>query len=385
MDANRVGRLLVGCLLLTDSIAGAQNYRGEAIPVLQRIDPVEFSRVRFLTFAFGREGPSDSPLPTPPVAGREYFFEADVFGIESAATIRFEMLNSSGRSLQTVTVWKDSDASSDGEFHGFVKVPAEPFRFAVSGTRTNGQAFRSVLSTLFQPLSTGAVEQPILPPGLSSAEIRQLQEMVAVYRRELQSRAALAAADHPGGSITLTRASVSRITYEPLNSASGSPIGLRLHYSIRFPARQTIVATPHVFPVYTASAWRGVVAMKVSGGTINPAPQMIGAQSLRDVLVHAGAATYQAGSTYDFAVDLMPDYIIQGTQTGRFCIYEQKFSNRAVWSAVIESAADVPYSVSIPDTETVATIPMFFAQRTFYRSFTADGAFDCGPVPSIRF
>jgi hypothetical protein len=125
--------------------------------------------------------------------------------------------------------------------------------------------------------------------------------------------------------------------------------------------------------------------MKVLGGTISPVPQMIGAQSLQDIILYSAPATYQAGSTYDFTVDLVPDYVVQGVQTGRFCIYEQRFSNRAAWEAVLASTEDVPYSISISDTETVATIPQFMPQRTFYRSFTSEGASDCGPVPTNRF
>jgi hypothetical protein len=385
MTLIRFAALLVGVLWLPGGAASAQNYRGEAVPVVQRVDAVELIRVRLLTFAFGREGPMDTPLPTAPVAGREYFFEADVSGIESVATIRFELLNSSGMQLQTVTVWRDSDASDEGEFHGFVKLPSLPFRFAVSGSNTNGTPFRFVLNTVFQPVPTGPVEQPILPPGISAADRNQLQMFLDAYRQELQTRSAQAAIDHPGGVITIARASVSRITYEPLNSVSGSPIGLRLHYSIRFPARQSIAAMPHVFPAYATSAWRGAVTMKVSGGTITPLPQMIGAQSLQDVIVYGGTATYQGGSTYNFTVDLVPDYVIQGTQSGRYCIYEQKFINRAAWDALIASTADVPYTVSISDTETTATIPGFFSQRTFYRNFTADGATDCGSSPTNRF
>ena len=370
--------------LLVASMANAQNYRGEAIPVVQRVDPVELSRARFLTFAFGHEGPMDTPLTTAPVAGREYFFEADVFGIESVGTIRFELLDTTGRSLQILNVWKETDATDSGEFHGFLKVPSEPFRFAISGTGTTGTAFRSVLRTVFQTSSTSGAEPPILPPGLSAAERNQLQQLVEAYRRELQARAVQAAADHPNGVLTLSRATVSRITYEPFNTKTGLPIGVRLHYSIRFPVSQTLVAMPHVFPVYQAYEWRGVVAMKVSGGTISPSPQMVGAQTMQDVIVYSGAATYQAGA-YNFTVDLLPDYVIQGTQTGRFCLYEQKFNNRAVWDALVASATDVPYSVSISDTDTAATIPIFFSQRTFHRNLTTEGAFDCGPTPTTRF
>ena len=104
----RVGLIFV-CLALAGTVANAQNYRGEAVPVVGRLDAVEFSRLRFLTFAFGREGPMDAPLPTPPIAGREYFVEADIFGVESAASIRFELVDAAGRILQTLTMWKASD------------------------------------------------------------------------------------------------------------------------------------------------------------------------------------------------------------------------------------------------------------------------------------
>ena len=378
-------RVSLGLLCLAGTLAFAQTYRGEAVPVAQRVDPVQFSRLRFLTFAFGREGPMDAPLPTPPVMGREYFVEADVSGIESAATIRFELLDAAGRTLQTLTMWKASDGSADGEFHGFVTVPNQPFRAAVSGTNTSGAAFRSVLNPQFQPAANGPPDQPILPPGIPANQSGQIQAMVNAYRQQLQARAAQAASEHPGGVITLARAVVSRIAYEPLPSASGAPIGVRLRYSIAFPSRQTIVAVPHVFPGYQQFAWRGMVTMKPLAGTITPAPQMLGVQSQQDVVVYQALATYQAGVTYTFGIDMVPDFVFQGTQSGRFCIHEQKFTNRAVWDALIASQAVIPYSISINDTETFASIPAFFPQRTFYESFAAGGAFDCGPVPNIRF
>src|SRR4051794_36745060 len=100
--------LLLGCLALACT-ANAQNYRGEAVPVVTRLYPIEFSRLRFLTVAFGREGPMDVPLSTSVAAGRQYFVEADIFGIESAATIRFDLVDSGGRALQTIAMWKESD------------------------------------------------------------------------------------------------------------------------------------------------------------------------------------------------------------------------------------------------------------------------------------
>jgi len=362
---------LLFIFLLSGALANAQSYRGEAVPVVARSNSIEFSRLRFLTFVFGREGPMDTPLSTTPVAGREYFVEADVFGIESAASIRFQIVDAGSRTLQTVTMWKASDSLDDGEFYGFVTVPNQPFRVSVVGTDTSGAAFRSLFATLLQPTATGPQEQ--------------LQGVLAAYRQQLKARAAQAAKEHPEGVITFARAVVSPIKYEPFYSASGAPIGVRLRYSIQFRSTQTIVAVPHVFPVYQATAWRGVVAMKPLNGTITPAPKLAGVQSLQDVIVYTGAATYQGGTTYTFSVDMVPEYVLQGTQTGRFCIYSQGVTNRTAWDALMASQAAVPYSISISDTGTFATIPYFFAQRTLYESFTAAGAFDCGPVPNVRF
>ena len=124
----------------------AQSFRGEAVPIVQQATPAEFSRLRFLTFVFGREGPMDAPLNSAPVMGREYFVEADVSGIESAASIRFELLDANGRLLQQLTMWKSSDGSADGEFYGFVTAPNQTFRAAISvslGARRNVSTCRN--------------------------------------------------------------------------------------------------------------------------------------------------------------------------------------------------------------------------------------------------
>jgi hypothetical protein len=379
----RSWKLLICLFCLSAAISVlAQSYRGEAVPVIERVDPVELSRMRFLTFVFGHEGPMDTPLTTPPVAGREYFAEADVFGIETAANIQFELVDASGRPLQTLTMWKSSDASDDGEFYGFIAVPAQPFRVAINGSNASGSRFRFVLGDLFRPVASGPSEQPQLPPGIPASTSAQLSGMIESYRQEMHQRAAKAAMDYPDGVIPLPRALMSKISYEPLQSP---PIGLRLRYTLQVPRRMTLSAVPHVFPAYPNFEWRGVVTMNPIAGSITPLPAMVGAQSMRDVLVYQGGATYDPGITYAFVVDFVPDYVIQGTQSGRFCLYEQKFTNRAVWESLVASPNAIPYSISNSDTGTAATIPAFLPQRTFYESFKTAGAVDCGPQPNSRF
>jgi len=377
-----IGIICVG--LLVHQVL-SQAFSGEAIPITQRIDATEFLRFRFLTLVFGREGPMDTPLTTAPVMGREYFVEADLHGIESASSVRFQLIDAAGRELDTIPVWKASDSFEDGEFNGFVTVPSQPFRVVVTGVAVNGASIRSVFATLFQPASSGIDAPPAIPPGIPATNSNQIQNMMNAYREQIREQARRAAAEHPDGTLVMSRTVVSPIRYEPLLSPSGSPVGIRLRYSIRFSSQQTIRAIPHVFPEYAAAQWRGIVAMKPLTGTIAPLPQMVGVQSLQDVIQYEGAATYAASTSYTFTIDMIPDFVFQGTQSKRYCVFTQKVTNREIWNALISSTDAVAYNVSISDTGTAARIPASYPQKTFYQSFVADGAGDCGSVPNIRF
>jgi hypothetical protein len=372
-------------LMLTSSRAMSQIFAGEAIPVVQRTDPPQLLRFRFLALVFGREGPMDTALASAPVMGHEYLVEANLHGVESAASVRFQLIDMAGRELQTITMWKATDSSTEGDFYGIVTVPNQPFRAVVLGTATNGSAIRSAFGSLFQPASNG-VDLPLgIPQGVPVNQAAGIQKMMDEYREQLHAQSKQAAAANPDGTINLTRNVVSPIRYEPLNSTSGVPIGIRLHYSIRFPTQQTVRGVPHMFPEYALPAWRGVVSMKPLTGSITPAPSMIGVQSLPEVVQYEAAATYQAGVTYSFTIDMVPDFVFQGTQTGRFCLFNQKVLNREIWNALISSSDSVSYSVSIADTGTSARIPASYSQRTFHESFVASGAGDCGAVPNVRF
>ena len=65
--------------------------------------------------------------------------------------------------------------------------------------------------------------------------------------------------------------------------------------------------------------------MKPLSGSITPAPAVAGVQSLNDIMVYTAPATYEAGVTYAFIIDMVPDFLFQGIQTGRFRLHRQKF------------------------------------------------------------
>ncbi|MSV34839.1 MAG: hypothetical protein EXQ47_04480 [Bryobacterales bacterium] len=341
--------------------------------------------MRFRTLALGREGPDYFPLKSTAVQGRQYLADARIDGIEGVAAVRFELTDAAGRALQLLSMWKATDSSTDGEFLGLVTIPGQPFRMAAVGTDRRGAAFRVLSRDVIQPPVSGADEPGLVSPGFPAIGQEQIQKIVDGARQEMGTRAARAATEHPGGVISIGSSALSRIGYEPFVSPSGAPLGLRLRYSLRFDADSTVAAIPHVFPVYKPYEWRGLVTMKGLRGTISPAPEL-GAMSLNDVIVYGSRAQYRAGVTYTFSIDMVPDYVFQGTLSGRYCVHDQKFAaNPNPWNALLASSETPPYSLSWNDAGSVATIPAFYPQSALRANFITAGATDCGPGANLRF
>ena len=375
------------CFLLP-LLAIAQDYRGNVKPVIamRRSSEIEFFEFKFRALRLGHEGPDYFPIKTQPVAGREYLVEADVSAIDAVGNIRFELVDELGRPVQTLVMWKETDAADDGEFAGLLTVPAHSFRAVATITDRSGRSVRLVCPRQFRPSATGP-EEPFLPPGAEAQYADVMQRLAEESRQTMRVRMEQARQAHPGGWIALSRARVLGMSYEPLLSPAGNEIGLRLRYAFQPETDLLIAALPHVFPAYTAFDWRGTVSMKPLTGAVNPVPEIEGVASVSDLILYNARARYRAGVTYAFTVDLIPDYVIQGVLTGGFCLYEQKFIGpaRTHWDGIRASAAPVKYSISITDLDYAAEIPTFFPQRTFYEALIREGARDCGPQPTNRF
>ena len=366
----------------------AQNYQGAVVPrdsTPRSAKAIDFFVLEFQSQAWGREGPSLIAIETPPVKGREYFVEAEVSGIDAIASLRFDLTDEAGGSVTTPAMWKADDSESEGDFYGLVTVPSHPFRFVVSGSDRQGTPFRRAFPEVFRPVDTSE-ERPLLPAGLDASQAARIQKFVDKMGQAMKARSTQAARDHPGGLIALMRSSLLGMTFEPFNSSDGNPLGRRLRYRIRFAADSLINAVPRVSPLYSERDWRGVVQLKPLQGNITPPPEFLGASSLADAIVAHAPASYSAGITYSFTVDMVPDYVIQGVRSGRFCLYERKFERRRDrWDAIRADTVPVSYSVAIRDLDYDADVPSFFPQGTFYESFVREGATDCGPMPNNRF
>ena len=375
-------------LVIATLPAAAQDFRGSVVPrntTPRSAKAIDFFALRFQSLTLGHEGPNYFGIEHPPVKGREYLVGAVVSGIDAIASLRFDLTDEIGSSVQPLVMWKADDSESDGRFYGFVSVPSHPFRFIVSGSDRHGTSFRRALPEVIRPVDS-AQERPLLPPGLEASLAARIQERVEEHGRTLKARSAQAARVHPNGLIVLARSSVLEMTYEPFHSSDGNPLGLRLRYRIRFAADALISAVPRVSPLYSERDWRGVVDMKPLQGDITPAPEFRGSSSLTNLIMNRGRASYRAGVTYSFTVDMVPGYVIQGVRSGRFCLYERKFErNWNRWAAIRAGTAPLPYSVSMRDLHYDAEVPSFFPQGTFYESFVRAGAADCGPMPNNRF
>jgi hypothetical protein len=378
----------MSCLL--PAITLAQGYRGTVRPVhtARPSSAIEFGEFRLNSLVYAHEGPDYFPIKTQPVIGREYLVDADIFAIEEVASIRFELTDEQGRPVQTLILWKASDAADNGQFLGLLTVPAHPFRCVASLTDRRGVALRRSYPRLFRPVASSAPEPDPLPSSLNDPKIAdQLHRLIEDQRQTTRARAEEARRTHPGGVINLARVQFLGMTYEPFVSPNGNVLGVRLRYSILPGVDAMIAVVPHVFPSYEAWDWRGVVAMKPVQGSVSPQPEAEGVASASDVVLYNARARYRAGATYSITVDLVPDYVIQGVITGGFCVYEAKFYGpaRTHWEAIRASTAPGKYPVSITDVDFSGEIPLFYPQRTFYEGLVREGARDCGAQPNNRF
>lgn len=349
---------------------------------------ISFLSVDFQELRYGHEGPSYFPIKGEPSAGAQQLAEVSLYGQESIAAVKFEMLDEGGNVIQTLHPLKMDNSPENGEYLGLVDVPQQPFRIATGGQDLNGGAFHKVHARLFRP--TGRPLPALaLPPGLPAANAQQIQAMVDAYEQQMKSRLEEAKRAYPDGLIPVTRTGVQRVTYEPFVSQSGNVLGMRIRYDVQFSTDGVYRVYPHVFPVYAAFRWRGEVTMKVQDESIDPPPEALPGSDARTLLRYSVPARYKGGVVYHVTADLVPDYVIYNTDRTRACIYNYKFqpipARAATWEAIKASDAPAKYRVDLEGADFQGETDPFFPQRTFYENFLREGAPDCGPTPNTHF
>jgi hypothetical protein len=346
--------------------------RAATVPV--QIDLYEFE---FKEPYLGREGPSYSAIKGEPSRKAQQLAEARLSGQAGISTVQFEAIDASGNALKVLHLFKVNDALDDDEYLGFVDVPDQPFRVMVSGQDINGAAYQRVYDRLFRPKDELPTPAALASKLLLGEEKRYKAEFAAKRRA------------NPDGVIVLAHMQVTNVMHEPYKTASGNTLGIRLSYDIQFSKAAVYSMTPSVSPFYENLDFRGSVAMKVAGNTINPQPESLPQQYPPGFHGFIMPAQYQSGVVYHFVVDMVPDFAIQNGARTKYCIYSRKFQNSSKASGMWETlkTQDVPvrYLVSIESVNFHGEIQGLYPQKTFYEGLLGERAQDCGPSPNINF
>jgi hypothetical protein len=96
-----------------------------------------------------------------PVAGEPAMLRVELSG--KTRNVQFHLISPEAKTLQPVTMKADSAGSAESEYFGELRLPATPFRLAVTGEDESGHSFERVFSSLFH---AETVEVTPLDPGL---------------------------------------------------------------------------------------------------------------------------------------------------------------------------------------------------------------------------
>lgn len=369
-----------------------------ARPVKRRLTPPAEAEAaarefNFLGFDFkeiyyGYEGPGYAKVAGEPAKGTESVAEARLFMAPAIATVKFELLDQSGRAIQTLYLVKEDTDVSSGEFVGVVPVPAQPFRVAVTGVSLTGKSYRRVYGRLFRPTDEPPAA-PRVPPGLPPERAKLYRQALAEHDRLAKARLTQQGRENTGGVISLPRVEVFEATYEPLLSVQGNTIGIRLRYAVRVSRDGYYRLHPSAWSDYTAGELRGKIRMEAIAGTVTPSPSETGTDDPSDLLRFGGGGKFKAGEVYRFTADMAPDFALRNAAGTRFCIerttFKQSRSAEAAWRAVVESDVPVTYGVDVAGTNFTGRIENFYAPSVFHRSFLKEGAGECGEHGNIDF
>jgi hypothetical protein len=278
--------------------------------------------------------------------------------------IRFDLIDEQGEVLSPLK-FRQSDFSNPNQFTLLINPPKTPFRVMARGRDTYGKNFRRVFYPLFSPRPPEAAsprtESSI---GGSPAALPPEWNQTTVE-----------------GEYKIVRAQVVKWEDEMLLSKQGAPIGLRIKYSIEFPADGSYSPQPQVYPERLAAGYTGALIMRVIRGSVQPVPD--GLQNPTQFFLGA-RAQFKAGITYQFSVDVVPGYAAFDPQKDRFCLAVKSYgppTARERFTREIMSEDRLRYRLSFAGTNLDGRTPILtensYIPALWYRGFVKEGAAEC--------
>ena len=160
------------------------------------------------------------------------------------------------------------------------------------------------------------------------------------------------------------------VTDEPFRSPAGNLLGLRVHYSVRFPSSDRYSPGPRLLTVdESIREFRG---MTILNSTVEPRPR-----ALSNSPLPVPYGRYQAGVTYHFTFETVPFYLIPSRDRSGFCM---SFSN-ANEEQLAQSEREEKFLISVSgtsaDLDLTGSSPLTsqaYRLRDFYVGAVAEGA-----------
>ena len=109
---------------------------------------------------------------------------------------------------------------------------------------------------------------------------------------------------------------------------------------------------------------------------------------IRTSPLDAGAHyTYEGDTVYRFTADLVPNFVVHNLERTKSCIHYQQYTHSPETEKAIAQilATETPTTYSVTVGTFKGRIQNFYGEGTFFKSFVAEGAKDCGPTPTRRF
>ncbi|HEV2828164.1 MAG TPA: hypothetical protein VGW76_11240, partial [Pyrinomonadaceae bacterium] len=353
-----------------------------------RAREIQFYSFEFQRPYFGREGPNFTRLGAQPSAGVQYLVKGELFRQEAVASAKFELVPAGGRAIQLLHMWKSDNSLDHGQYLGFVKVPAQPFRVVVSGKDIDGKPYRRAYAQLFRPMNRPPAP-PLVPPQLPKSEATKITAMLKAFEQEAIANLEKRVSNHEDGVIVMPRVAVSHVTYEPFRSEKHNGLGMRLRYDLRFSVDGDYAHSLQVFPFYKDDNVRGLVNMEVISEKIEPRPEPPSYATpdihvdLNTLVRHGSDAWFKAAVVYHFSIELAPNFVGQNANRTKFCVYEDQFKNsvesQRTWEAMKMSSVPIEYMIYINKMDWSGLTKPFYPPKIFYEGFLKEGAEKCKP------
>jgi hypothetical protein len=306
----------------------------------------------------GATGTAPQAHPLPPsvsVKSRQVLMQASIAGFE-VRSVEFQAIDENNEVVAPIKL-RQNDFSNPYLLVLLVDSGGKAFRVMARGTDQTGYAFQRIFPTLFQPNIEDFASNP--PRDHQMAELAQDVEF---------------------GPYQVVRTPVEDLIDEPLLSASGSPIGIRLKFSLRFPRNGFYTPLPQVYPDRISVGYTGALSLRVHRVEIAPVPE--GAEIPASAR-YFSRASYKANQTYRFTIDMIPNYAQYNDQKKSFCIMSKAFSygSRDRFLSEVTNETRVRFRISIMGTDIDGRQPgsteQSYIPNSWYASFLKDGAIDC--------